>query len=144
MMEPLPISWKTLREVFSLAPILRMAHARPPISSSAAWLQFSRVPGQQCTLISRHRWILGGTFSKRRVITMTYALLAPEFITAWALRQYMAAKAIVRVYNSEIATRKSQDITVKHMEYRRLSSDKLSKFQYPSPFVSWKALAQCQ
>ena len=43
---------------------------------------------------------------KRRVITMTYALVAPEFITAWALRQYMAAKAIVRAYNSEIATRK--------------------------------------
>lgn len=40
----------------------------------------------------------------------TYALLVPEFITVWALRQYIAARDIVRIYNSEIATRKSRDI----------------------------------
>ncbi|KJA17244.1 hypothetical protein HYPSUDRAFT_192512 [Hypholoma sublateritium FD-334 SS-4] len=41
---------------------------------------------------------------KRRFVTTIYALLAPEFITAWALRQYIGAKVIVRIYNSKIAT----------------------------------------
>lgn len=42
---------------------------------------------------------------------MTYALLVPEFITVWALRQYLAARVIVRIYNSKIARRKSHDIS---------------------------------
>ena len=48
---------------------------------------------------------------KRRFIMTTYALLVPEFITVWALRQYLAARVIVRIYNSKIARRKSHDIS---------------------------------
>lgn len=40
---------------------------------------------------------------KRRVVIMVYALLAPEAITAWALRQRMAAKGIADDYNAKMA-----------------------------------------
>lgn len=40
---------------------------------------------------------------KRRLVTTIYALLAPEFITIWAYRQYLGAKKIVEEYNSNIA-----------------------------------------
>ncbi len=42
---------------------------------------------------------------KRRIVTTTYALLAPEFITFWALRQYIGAKKIEKEYNKDIAKR---------------------------------------
>lgn len=41
------------------------------------------------------RWVI----FKRRVITMIYALLAPEAITAWALAQHLAARHIAYEYN---------------------------------------------
>ena len=44
---------------------------------------------------------------KRRIVTTTYALLAPEFITYWAFRQYVGAKRIEKEYNKVIAKRTS-------------------------------------
>ena len=44
---------------------------------------------------------------KRRIVTTTYALLAPEFITYWAFRQYVGAKRIEKEYNKDIAKRTS-------------------------------------
>ncbi|KAF9476082.1 hypothetical protein BDN70DRAFT_935332 [Pholiota conissans] len=41
---------------------------------------------------------------KRQVVTMVFALLAPEAMTAWALRQRLAARKIVEEYNQDIAT----------------------------------------
>jgi hypothetical protein len=46
------------------------------------------------------------TCFKRQVATMVYALLAPEAVTAWALRQRLAARTIADEYNQEIATGK--------------------------------------
>ena len=43
---------------------------------------------------------------KRRVVMTTYALLAPEFITLWAYRQYLGAKRIMQDYNSNISKRR--------------------------------------
>jgi hypothetical protein len=44
------------------------------------------------------------TCFKRQVLTMIYALLAPEAVTAWALRQRLAARTIADEYNQEVAT----------------------------------------
>jgi hypothetical protein len=46
----------------------------------------------------------GWTRFKRQFVTMVYALLVPEVITAWALRQRLAAKKIVDEYNIYVAT----------------------------------------
>lgn len=43
---------------------------------------------------------------KRQFVTMVYALLAPEAITAWALRQRLAARIIMDRYNKRVATSK--------------------------------------
>lgn len=45
------------------------------------------------------------TCFKRQVVTMIYALLAPEAVTAWALRQRLAARKIADEYNQEVAKR---------------------------------------
>ena len=45
----------------------------------------------------------GWAIFKRRIFTTIYALLAPEAITAWAMRQHFAAKRIAREYNKDIA-----------------------------------------
>ena len=42
---------------------------------------------------------------KRQLVTTLYALLAPEFITLWALRQYVGSKRIMEEYNRDIANR---------------------------------------
>ncbi|KAF8189019.1 hypothetical protein BJ912DRAFT_967721 [Pholiota molesta] len=43
----------------------------------------------------------GWTCFKRQFVTMVYALLAPEAITAWALRQRLGAKKIMKAYNED-------------------------------------------
>lgn len=45
---------------------------------------------------------------KRHMVTTIYAMLVPEFITYWALRQNLGAKRIVKEYNREIAQGKRQ------------------------------------
>ncbi len=45
----------------------------------------------------------GWVIFTRRVYTTTYALLAPEAITSWAMWQHFAAKRIAREYNRDIA-----------------------------------------
>ncbi|KAF8169803.1 hypothetical protein BJ912DRAFT_1048178 [Pholiota molesta] len=42
------------------------------------------------------------TCFKRQIVTMIYALLAPELITTWALRQRLAARRIRNEYNKKI------------------------------------------
>ena len=39
----------------------------------------------------------------RRLVTTIYALLAPEFITLWAYRQYRGANEIMEEYNTDIS-----------------------------------------
>ncbi|KAF8171311.1 hypothetical protein BJ912DRAFT_911624 [Pholiota molesta] len=41
------------------------------------------------------------TCFKRQIVTMVYALLAPELITTWALRQRLAARRIMNEYNEK-------------------------------------------
>ncbi|KAF8961086.1 hypothetical protein BDZ97DRAFT_1921611 [Flammula alnicola] len=45
----------------------------------------------------------GWTCFKRRVVTMFYAMIAPEFMAWWAMRQYFGARKIMRDYNEHIA-----------------------------------------
>ncbi|KAF9474057.1 hypothetical protein BDN70DRAFT_962619 [Pholiota conissans] len=45
----------------------------------------------------------GWTRLKRQFLTMLCALLAPELITAWALRQYWAAKDLAQSYNRDMS-----------------------------------------
>ncbi|KAF8950592.1 hypothetical protein BDZ97DRAFT_1180663 [Flammula alnicola] len=45
----------------------------------------------------------GWTCFKRRVVTMFYAMVAPEFMAWWAMRQYFGARKIMRDYNEHIA-----------------------------------------
>lgn len=45
----------------------------------------------------------GWTCLKRRVLNMIYAFIAPELITLWAMRQYVAAKFITQDYNENVA-----------------------------------------
>lgn len=52
----------------------------------------------------------GWKSTKRRVLTMIYALIAPEFVVIWALRQYFAAQQIANLYNREF--RHNPEITV--------------------------------
>ncbi|KAF9484227.1 hypothetical protein BDN70DRAFT_950675 [Pholiota conissans] len=39
---------------------------------------------------------------KRQLVTMIYALVAPEAMTAWALRQHLAARKIMNSYNKQV------------------------------------------
>lgn len=41
---------------------------------------------------------------KSQFAMMVYALLLPEAITAWALRQRLAARKIANIYNTSLAT----------------------------------------
>ncbi|KAF8179901.1 hypothetical protein BJ912DRAFT_1062700 [Pholiota molesta] len=61
----------------------------------------------------------GWTRFKRQFVTMVYALLVPEVITAWALRQRLAAKKIVDEYNICVATNKSQEKPILFVEMIR-------------------------
>ncbi|KAF8969315.1 hypothetical protein BDZ97DRAFT_1915280 [Flammula alnicola] len=45
----------------------------------------------------------GWTCFKRQVVTMFYAMVAPEFMALWAMRQYSGARKIMRDYNEHIA-----------------------------------------
>ncbi|KAF8969303.1 hypothetical protein BDZ97DRAFT_1915272 [Flammula alnicola] len=45
----------------------------------------------------------GWTCFKRRVVTMFYAMVAPELMAFWAMRQYSGARKIMRDYNEHIA-----------------------------------------
>lgn len=47
----------------------------------------------------------GWTRLKRRVIMMVYALIAPEMVVFWAMRQYAAALWIATDYNKEFIRR---------------------------------------
>ncbi|KAF9470485.1 hypothetical protein BDN70DRAFT_998919 [Pholiota conissans] len=52
----------------------------------------------------------GWTRLKRQFLTMLCALLAPELITAWALRQYWAAKELVESYNRDMSDYITTDV----------------------------------
>lgn len=41
----------------------------------------------------------GWVVLKRQAVTMIYALLAPEFMTWWAMRQRLAATSIAKSFN---------------------------------------------
>jgi hypothetical protein len=60
-----------------------------------------------CTWIAVHPNIPSPTDSrwcvfKRGLSTMTYALIAPELMVAWALHQYLGARQIMHKYNKDI------------------------------------------
>lgn len=57
---------------------------------------------------------------KRQVVTMVYALLAPEAITAWALRQRLAAARIADKYNNHLEKYKRGEISLHVQEDRAL------------------------
>ena len=50
---------------------------------------------------------------KRKFLTTICALIAPEAITLWALRQYLSAKNIADEYNTDIAKRTWDNIVEK-------------------------------
>ncbi|KAF8957007.1 hypothetical protein BDZ97DRAFT_1670563 [Flammula alnicola] len=45
----------------------------------------------------------GWTCFKRRIVMMFYAMVAPELMAMWAMRQYSGARKITRDYNEHIA-----------------------------------------
>ncbi|KAF8953236.1 hypothetical protein BDZ97DRAFT_1929852 [Flammula alnicola] len=45
----------------------------------------------------------GWTCFKRRIVMMFYAMVAPELMAMWAMRQYSGARKIMRDYNEHIA-----------------------------------------
>lgn len=45
----------------------------------------------------------GWTRLKRRAMTMLSALISPEVMAMWAIRQHVAAKKIAREYNEKVA-----------------------------------------
>lgn len=47
----------------------------------------------------------GWEIFKRKVITMVVAILVPEAVTAWALKQNLSARNIEREYNARFAVR---------------------------------------
>ncbi len=62
-----------------------------------------------CTWTAVHPNIPGPADSgwariKRRIVIMIYAMIAPEMIATWAMRQYLGALLIMNDYNSTFAT----------------------------------------
>jgi hypothetical protein len=62
-----------------------------------------------CTWVAIHPNVPGPKDSgwaqlKRRVMTMVYAMLAPEFIAIWALRQWFGARRNVKLFNQASAS----------------------------------------
>ncbi|KJA19237.1 hypothetical protein HYPSUDRAFT_56768 [Hypholoma sublateritium FD-334 SS-4] len=62
-----------------------------------------------CTWTAVHPNIPGPTDSgwarlKRRIVVMIYAMIAPEMIATWAMRQYFGARLIMNDYNDTFAT----------------------------------------
>ncbi|KAF8971907.1 hypothetical protein BDZ97DRAFT_1901541 [Flammula alnicola] len=53
----------------------------------------------------------GWTCCKRRIVVMFYAVVAPEFMVIWAMRQYSGARMITRDYNEHIAKVRPWTIT---------------------------------
>lgn len=62
-----------------------------------------------CTWTAVHPNIPGPADSgwarlKRRIVVMIYAMIAPEMIATWAMRQYFGARLIMNDYNNTFAT----------------------------------------
>ncbi|KAF8969323.1 hypothetical protein BDZ97DRAFT_1653715 [Flammula alnicola] len=81
----------------------------------------------------------GWTCFKRRVVMMFYAMIAPEVMVVWALRQYFGAGKIMRDYNEHIA-KAARSWTMAHGFFVQMGGYMLCKDGRPVRTLDYKSL----